>query len=125
LNSVRIDKWLWAARFFKTRSLAQAAVEAGKATLNGDTVKPAKEVRVGDRILVRIGDATREVLVTDLADKRGSAPQAARLYEETELSRAKRVEQAEMRRLGVEPAAGLQGRPTKRDRRSISKLRGY
>ena len=125
LSSVRIDKWLWAARFFKTRSLAQAAVEAGKATLNGERVKPAKEVKAGDRLEVRIGDASREITVVDIADKRGSAPQAARLFEESESSRLKRVEQAEARRLGVEPAAGLHGRPTKRERRTIAKLRGY
>lgn len=125
LSAVRIDKWLWAARFFKTRSLAQTAVENGKATLNGERVKPSKDVRLDDRVDVRVGDTLREVTVTGLADKRGSAPEAACLYTESEQSRLKRVEQADTRRLNVEPAAGLQGRPTKRDRRSMSKLRGY
>jgi ribosome-associated heat shock protein Hsp15 len=125
VNGVRIDKWLWAARFFKTRSLAQAAVENGRATLNGDRVKPSKDVKTDDRVDVRIGDSVREVTVTGLADKRGSAAEAARLYAESEQSRLKRVEQAEARRLNVEPAAALHGRPTKRDRRSMSKLRGY
>jgi ribosome-associated heat shock protein Hsp15 len=125
LSSVRIDKWLWAARFFKSRSLAQAAVEAGKVLLNGERVKPSKEVRSADRLDVRIGDITREVTINQLSDKRGSAPVAARLYAESEQSRLKRVEQAESRRLNVEPTAELHGRPTKRDRRSMAKLRGY
>jgi ribosome-associated heat shock protein Hsp15 len=125
VSGVRIDKWLWAARFFKTRSLAQDAVENGRALLGGDRVKPSKEVKVADRIEVRVGDSVREVTVTGLAAKRGSAIEAARLYAESEQSRLKRVEQQELRRLGVEPAAGLPGRPTKRDRRSIAKLRGY
>ena len=123
--SVRIDKWLWAARFFKTRTLAQAAVESGKVTLNGERVKTSKEVRVADRVDVRVGDSVREVTVDGLADKRGAAPEAARLYTESEESRLKRSTQAENRRLNTEPALGLHGRPTKRDRRTIAKLRGY
>ena len=125
MTAVRIDKWLWAARFFKTRSLAQAAVESGRVLLNTERVKPAKEVRAGNLIDVRIADSVRNITVLELSVSRGSAPQAARLYSESDESRLKRVEQAEMRRLGVEPAANLQGRPTKRDRRSIAKLRGY
>jgi ribosome-associated heat shock protein Hsp15 len=123
--SVRIDKWLWAARFFKTRTLAQAAVESGKVTLNGERVKPAKEVKLADRVDVRIGDSVREVTVEGLAETRGSALVAARQYCESEESRLKRVAQAENRRLNTEPALGLHGRPTKRDRRTIAKLRGY
>ena len=125
VNVQRIDKWLWAARFFKTRTLAQAAVESGKVTLNGERVKTSKEVRVADRVDVRVGDTVREVTVDGLADKRGSAPEAARLYTESAESRLKRVTQAENRRLNTEPALGLHGRPTKRDRRTIAKLRGY
>jgi len=125
MNVLRIDKWLWAARFFKTRSLAQAAVENGRVALEGERVKPAKEVKVADRLTIRIGDSVREVTVEGLSDKRGSASVAAGLYVESEESRAKRVAQAENRRLNTEPALGLHGRPTKRDRRSISKLRGY
>ena len=125
MNVQRIDKWLWAARFFKTRTLAQAAVESGKVTLNGERVKTSKEVRVADRVDVRVGDTVREVTVDGLADKRGSAPEAARLYTESAESRLKRVTQAENRRLSTEPALGLHGRPTKRDRRTIAKLRGY
>jgi ribosome-associated heat shock protein Hsp15 len=123
--AVRIDKWLWAARFFKTRSLAQAAVEGGKVTLNGERVKPAKEVRLADRIDVRIGEVVREVTVCGVADKRGSAPEASKLFAESEESRQKRAAQAENRRLGADPAANLFGRPTKRVRRTLSKLRGY
>jgi ribosome-associated heat shock protein Hsp15 len=123
--SLRIDKWLWAARFFKTRSLAQAAVENGRVTLDGERVKPAKEVKVADRLAVRVGDSVREVTVDALADKRGSAVVAAGLYTESEESRLKRAAQAENRRLNTEPALGLHGRPTKRDRRSIAKVRGY
>ena len=125
MNVLRIDKWLWAARFFKTRTLAQAAVESGKATLNGERVKPSKEVKLADRVDVRVGDTVREVTVDGLADKRASAPEAARLYTESEESRLKRSTQAENRRLNTEPALGLHGRPTKRDRRTIAKLRGY
>ena len=123
--SVRIDKWLWAARFFKTRTLAQGAVESGKVTLNGERVKTSKEVRTADRVDVRIGETLREVTIEGLSDKRGSAPEAARLYTESNESRLKRSAQAENRRLNTEPALGLHGRPTKRDRRTISKLRGY
>ena len=125
LIAVRIDKWLWAARFFKTRSLAQAAVESGQATLNGERVKPAKEVRISDLVSVRIGDVVREVTVAGLSDKRGSAAVASKLYAESEESIQKRAIQAENRRLGIEPAANLQGRPTKRIRRTLEKLRGY
>ena len=125
LAAVRIDKWLWAARFFKTRSLAQAAVESGKVVINGERVKPAKEVRAADTLHVRIGDTVREVTVTAISDKRGSAPDAARLYAETEASRLQRAAQAENRRLAAEPAESLHGRPTKRERRTLAKLRGY
>jgi ribosome-associated heat shock protein Hsp15 len=123
--SVRIDKWLWAARFFKTRSLAQAAVEGGRVTVNGESVKPSKEVKVADRLTVRIGDSARQVTVEGLSDKRGSAVVASGLYTESEESRLKRLAQAENRRLNSEPALALHGRPTKRDRRSLAKLRGY
>ena len=123
VNVQRIDKWLWAARFFKTRTLAQAAVESGKVMLNGERVKPSKEVKLSDRLGVRVGDTVREVTIEGLAGKRGSAPEAARLYAESEESRLKRAAQAENRRLAVEPAAGLQGRPTKRDRRALDQLR--
>ena len=122
---MRVDKWLWAARFFKTRSLAQAAVESGRVLLNGERVKPSKEVRAADRVNVRNADTVREVTVTALSDQRGSAPEAARLYAESDESRLKRAAQAENRRLAAEPAQDLHGRPTKRDRRTLAKPRGY
>jgi len=122
---VRVDKWLWAARFFKTRSLAQAAVEGGKVRLNGERVKPAKDVRVGDRVEVSAGETVWDLSVAALSDKRGPASEARKLYEEGEASRLSRVAAAESRRLAVEPASSLAGRPTKRDRRTLHKLRGY
>ena len=123
--SLRIDKWLWAARFFKTRSLAQAAVEGGKVRLNGERVKPAREVRCGDALEVVLAETRWEIEVVALSDKRGPAPQARLLYAESESGRLRRLAEAEARRLAVEPADTLHGRPTKRVRRSLSKLRGY
>ena len=122
---MRVDKWLWAARFFKTRSLAQTAVEGGKIRLNGERVKPAKDLRIGDRLEIAAGDALWELEVASLSDKRGPAVDARKLYEESEASRLKRIAEAESRRLGAEPASSLAGRPTKRDRRTLAKLRGY
>jgi len=115
---VRLDKWLWAARFFKTRSLAQQAVSAGKVKLNDSRAKPAHDVRIGDAIVVR----EWKVHVRELSDRRGPAEQARKLYEETAEGRAERERRADLRRWGAEPAAGLKGRPTKRDRRRIESL---
>ena len=123
--SVRIDKWLWAARFYRTRSAAQAAIEGGKVSVNGERVKPSREVRPGDRLDVGSGEFSREIEVVAVSDKRGSAPVAEKLYAESEESRQKRAVFAENRRLATEPALDLHGRPTKRDRRSLAKLRGY
>ncbi|MGN6668392.1 MAG: RNA-binding S4 domain-containing protein [Trinickia sp.] len=121
---MRIDKWLWAARFFKTRSLAADAVEKGRVRIGGATVKPAKDVRVGDRVEVEIERIVWEVQVLGVCDVRGPASVAQTLYAETAESRAKRAQEAERRRTYREPAAALQGRPTKRDRRVIDKLSG-
>ncbi len=123
--SVRIDKWLWAARFYRTRSAAQAAIEGGKVSVNGERVKPSREVRPGDRLDVGSGETGRAITVVDVSDKRGSAPMAEKLYTESEESRLKRAVFAENRRLVTEPTLDLHGRPTKRDRRSLAKLRGY
>jgi ribosome-associated heat shock protein Hsp15 len=123
LTAVRIDKWLWAARFFKTRSLATDAVDGGRVQLNGVRVKPAKEVKCGDRIELSIGDLHWELMVTGLSDKRGPAPQARLLYSETEASQNRRAESVALRQLRVEPAAEIHGRPTKRDRRNIDRWR--
>jgi ribosome-associated heat shock protein Hsp15 len=120
-NSVRIDKWLWAARFFKTRSLATDAVDSGKVRLNGDRVKPARSVKVGDTLDIDNGSTEWEVEVRDLADKRGSASVAQGLYTETEQSIANRQKKTEQRKFFREPSEAIKGRPTKRDRRLLDK----
>ena len=121
---MRPDEWLWAARFFKTRSLAQQAVAAGKVKLNDERTKPAHELKVGDAVAVRVGELEWQVAVKALSDKRGPAEQARKLYEETVASRAERERRSDLRRWGAEPAAALKGRPTKRDRRRLDDLTG-
>jgi len=121
-GSVRLDKWLWAARFFKTRSLATDAVDSGKVKLGGDKVKPARSVRIGDVLDIDNGSDRWEVDVMNLSEVRGPAPVARNLYEETDASVARRAEVAEHRRLYREPGADIKGRPTKRDRRQLGKL---
>ena len=121
---MRLDKWLWAARFFKTRSLAQQAVAGGRVQLNGDRTKPAHEVKLGNTVVVRVGDWRWEVVVMALSDRRGPAEEARKLYEETAESRAERERRGDLRRWGTEPAATLKGRPTKRDRRRIEQFEG-
>jgi len=120
---VRIDKWLWAARFFKTRSLATEAVQGGRVHVDGARVKPAKDVRVGDRIEVTVGEATIALVVRGLADKRGPATAAALLYEETEASRERRERERDLRRIAPPLGADLHGRPSKRDRRRLEAQR--
>jgi ribosome-associated heat shock protein Hsp15 len=117
---VRLDKWLWAARFFKTRSLAQQAVAGGRVQLNGERTKPAHEVKLGDTVVVRVHDWRWEVKVKGTSERRGRAEEARKLYDESEASRAERARRSDLRRWGAEPAADLKGRPTKRDRRRIS-----
>jgi ribosome-associated heat shock protein Hsp15 len=121
---MRLDKWLWAARFFKTRSLAQQAIEAGRVKLAENRVKPAHTLKVDDAVSVRVGELEWHVRVMQLSDKRGPAEQARKLYEETAESRAERDRRIDLRRWGAEPAAGLKGRPTKRDRRRLDDLGG-
>ncbi len=121
--SIRIDKWLWAARFFKTRSAAQQAVEGGKVKLNGERVKPAKEVRVADELAIQIGASAWTIRVVLLSDKRGAATVARTLYTEDEASRAQREEQAALRKLATDPARDRPGRPTKRERRQLERWR--
>src|SRR5688572_32921666 len=116
---MRVDKWLWAARFFKTRSVAQQAIAAGRVKLNDARVKSSHELKVGNAVSIRVGDYEWRITVKDLSDKRGPAEQARKLYEETEASRAERARRQDLRRWGAEPAAALKGRPTKRDRRVI------
>jgi ribosome-associated heat shock protein Hsp15 len=119
---VRLDKWLWAARFFKTRSLAQQAVAGGRVQLNGERTKRAHEVRLGDHVDIRVADWRWQVIVRALSDRRGPAEEARKLYDETPESRAERERRHDLRRWGAEPAATLRGRPTKRDRRLLEGL---
>jgi ribosome-associated heat shock protein Hsp15 len=120
---VRIDKWLWAARLYKTRSLATDAVLGGRVKLNGVRVKPAKEVRVDDTVEASVGTVQRTVVVTGISEKRGPASVAATLYTETPESVAKREQQAAERRLARPLGADLGARPTKLDRRRLDALR--
>ena len=121
MEKVRIDKWLWAARFYKTRSLATEEIDKGRVRINDAEVKPAKEVKLGDTVTLRQGPNTRTLVVRGISDKRGAAPVAQLLYEETEASVKLREQSSEQRRL--EPATSLEhGRPTKRDRRNIDKV---
>ena len=123
-GSVRLDKWLWAARFFKTRSLATAAISAGEARVARERVKPARDVKVGDELQIRRGDDVMDVVVRELSSTRGPASVAQRLYEETDESRQRRALAAERRVLAREPALDIKGRPTKRDARVLKRLRG-
>ena len=119
---MRIDKWLWAARFYKTRSLAAQELDKGRVQLNGHAVKPAHEIKPGDKLMLRQGTVLREVQVLGLSMQRGPAPVAQALYEESADSVAKRLLAAEQRQLHSEPAQTItHGRPTKRERRNIDK----
>ena len=121
---MRLDKWLWAARFFKTRSLAQRAIAAGQVKLNDERVKPAHELKPGDLVFLRKENLEWKVNVRALSERRGPAEQARKLYEETEASRAERERRGDLRRYGAEPSAQLKGRPTKRDRRRLEDVTG-
>ncbi len=121
---MRVDKWLWAARFYKTRSLAQRAIAASQVRLNGERVKPAHDLKPGDSLLLRKDEVQWQVTVRALSEQRGPAAAAQKLYEETEESRAERSRRADLRRWGAEPSAALKGRPTKRDRRRLDDLQG-
>ncbi|MBF8721250.1 MULTISPECIES: RNA-binding S4 domain-containing protein [Pseudomonas] len=122
-DKVRLDKWLWAARFYKTRALAKAAIESGKVHCRGERCKPGKEPRVGDEFVLRTGFDERTVVVKALSGVRRGAPEAQALYEETQESVRKREQAAEMRKAG---AMGIttDGRPTKKQRRQIHQLQG-
>jgi ribosome-associated heat shock protein Hsp15 len=121
LARLRLDKWLWAARFYKTRALACDEIEHGRVRVNGQIVKPARELKPGDTVELRQGVVQRTVLVKALSAVRGPAPVAQALYEETAASVAAREAAAERRRLAPEPASAIeQGRPTKRDRRQLA-----
>ena len=121
MDNVRIDKWLWAARFFKTRSLATEAVDTGRVRREGERIKPARTVKLDDKLLIDNGADLWEVRVLGISDVRGAAPVARLLYEETTESIAKRDHAQEARKLYREPGTTIKGRPTKRDRRALSK----
>lgn len=121
---MRIDKWLWAARFFKTRSLAVAAINGHKVRCNGEQVKPARDLKPGDELEISTGETRFVVIVQTLAEQRRPAAEARLLYAETPESIAWRTEQQELRRLAPAPGSDLKGRPTKRDGRRIRNFGG-
>jgi ribosome-associated heat shock protein Hsp15 len=123
VNQVRIDKWLWAARFFKTRGAATEAVLGGRVHVNGERVKPSKVVRAGDTVEVTIGTVRWTVAVTEVADRRGPASVAATMYAETPESRAAREQHALERRLARPLGADVGARPTKQARRRLDAVR--
>jgi ribosome-associated heat shock protein Hsp15 len=116
---VRVDKWLWAARFYKTRSLAGAAVEGGKAQVNGERVKPAKVLKVGDTLSIRSGDFAWEITVLGLSERRGSATEASKLYLESDRSKKAREEKSALLKIERRSNPFPGGRPTKKQRRQI------
>jgi ribosome-associated heat shock protein Hsp15 len=121
VDSLRIDKWLWAARFYKTRSLACDEVTKHRVQINGQDVKPSREVKVGDTLTVRQGNISKTIVVKGISAARGPAPVAQLLHEETSDSMALRAKLAEHNRMAAEPAHSIEhGRPTKRDRRQIT-----
>jgi len=121
MQTVRLDKWLWAARFYKTRSLATQEIDKGRIEVNGQAAKPAKELRLGDLVEIRQGAVLRTIHVRGLSSIRGPAPVAQALYEETPDSVARREEATRQRHETPEPALAIeQGRPTKRDRRQLA-----
>jgi ribosome-associated heat shock protein Hsp15 len=124
MDKIRIDKWLWAARFYKTRSLATDEIGKGRVAINGQSAKASREVKVGDMVSTRQGDINRAVKILALSDQRGPAPVAQALYEETPESIALREKTSLQRRLAREPALSIeQGRPTKRNRRELEKAK--
>ena len=126
MDKLRVDKWLWAARFYKTRSLATEEIAKGRVQVNGAEVKPARELKAGDTVTLRQGPVTRTVLVMGLSHMRGPAPVAQQLYAETADSLAARQQAAEQRRLSPEPAHSIEhGRPTKRGRRELDDAKSW
>ena len=123
MNGTRIDKWLWAARFFKTRSLATDAVNGSKVKLNGTACKPAREIKTGDSLDISNAETRWQVRVIALSEKRGPATEARQLYEESAESIAAREAEQMRRKFTLEPSAEIHGCPTKRDRRNIDRFR--
>lgn len=125
MEKLRIDKWLWAARFYKTRSLAVEEIDKGRVRINDLEAKPSREVKAGDTLTLRQGTVIRTVVVHGISSQRGPAPVAQQLYAETEESLRLKAQAAEQRHLTSDPASSLEhGRPTKRDRRSLDKAQG-
>ena len=122
-NTVRLDKWLWAARFFKTRSLATDAINGGKVHVNGERAKPSRKVNLGDEMTIRQGFVEKTVSVTGLSEKRGTATMAAELYMETEASISRREAEAEQRRLLAAEIPQHEQRPSKKQRRQIHRFK--
>ncbi|GAA4327832.1 RNA-binding S4 domain-containing protein [Pigmentiphaga soli] len=123
MDEQRIDKWLWAARFFKTRTLAQEAVEAGQVRMGGDRIKPSRAVRPADVLQIRAGEQDWEVVVKGLSAQRGPAVFARTLYDETPQGLRRRLEAQALRRQNQDPSLGIKGRPTKQDRRSLDRFK--
>ena len=123
MERLRIDKWLWAARFYKTRSLACDEIDKGRVQVNDQVAKPSRETKVGDTVVIRQGPVIRTVIVMGISHQRGPAPVAQQMYAETPDSIRERERSAEQRRLAFEPGRTIEhGRPTKRDRRDIEKV---
>ena len=123
-DPVRLDKWLWAARYFKTRALAAEAVAGGRVEVGGHRVKPGRDVRIGDVVRVRIGPYVHVVTVRALSGRRGPAAEAAKLFEEDAASRAEREKLREQHRLAAQAFAYGEGKPSKKERRALEELRG-
>jgi ribosome-associated heat shock protein Hsp15 len=119
-DRVRLDKWLWAARFFKTRSQASQAIDLGRVRIEGERTKPAHEARIGQRLDIQIGEQRLQVVIRALSSQRGPASIARELYQETADSVARRERRSQQR--AAEPAQSIKGRPTKRDRRDLGKI---
>ena len=124
MDALRLDKWLWAARFFKTRALAHEALELGRVRIDGVVLKPARAARVGETLEIRRGEERWVVKVLALSAQRGPAAEAQGLYEELPASRVERERLAQARRYAREPAVTLKGRPSKREGRELRRLRG-
>ncbi len=123
-RAVRVDKWLWAARFYKSRALAVEAIAGGKIEVNGERVKPSRDLKVGDSVQLRLGPYEHIVIVRALSDRRGPATQAALLYTETEASVSAREKHAWILKHAAPVMDSGSGKPTKKDRREIDKRRG-
>ncbi len=123
--TVRLDKWLWAARFYKTRSLAKAMIDGGKVHYNQQRVKPNKEVKVGDSIRLSQGNVQKEIIILGVTEKRGPAPDAQKLYKETEASITKREQIAEARKYGALSMPNPERRPTKKERRELIEFKSH